>query len=311
MKKIVVTWGLGFIGSYFVEKALKEGFHIINIDKNIYKKRTNTTYAMNKKYQLWENDILDIKEIPSDVDFVVHFAAETSVDESINSPEKFIDSNINWTLHLLQLFIQHVSLEKAKFIYISTDEVYWEIPVGMFNEESPMIAWNTYAATKIAAEQLVFAFHKTYWIRFNICRSSNIYWYWQSDDKLIPKVIKFAWKKQKIWVHGSWLYSREWTFAWDNVEWIFIVMIKGSENEIYNISTNEEFTNLEIIKKVLKITWLPENFYVNVENRKWQDCRYSVESKKIRLLWWRQTMTVDRYLDLYFNKSSKGESWIL
>jgi dTDP-glucose 4,6-dehydratase len=194
-----------------------------------------------------------------------------------------------------------------EFIYISTDEVYWEIISGSFSENSEIKASNVYAATKVAAEQLVFAYWKTNWLKYKICRSTNNYWYWQDAEKLLAKTIKYSLEWKKMTIHWDWKYFREWIYVWDNVAWIFTVLEKWSVGEVYNIWSGVEYDNLTMVKKVLKEIWLAEDFYENVKNRKWQDIRYSLDSSKIRKLWWEPKMLVDDYISIYIDKTKNKD----
>jgi len=305
MKKILVTWWLWFIWSYFIKLALQKGYYIINIDKKTYASRKDLGFEKNPNYELVEEDICSIKKISDWLDYVVHFAAESHVDNSIETPKKFLDSNIYGVYNMLELIKN--SDNNPEFIYISTDEVYWEIISGSFSENSEIKASNVYAATKVAAEQLVFAYWKTNWLKYKICRSTNNYWYWQDAEKLLAKTIKYSLEWKKMTIHWDWKYFREWIYVWDNVAWIFTVLEKWSVGEVYNIWSGVEYDNLTMVKKVLKEIWLAEDFYENVKNRKWQDIRYSLDSSKIRKLWWEPKMLVDDYISIYIDKTKNKD----
>jgi len=297
----MVTWWLWFIGSYFVELALNKWYYVINIDKRTYAARSDLAFDKNPNYELIEEDICTMKHLPVNIDYIVNFAAESHVDNSILANKIFLDSNIYWVYNLLELVRSKWVDDRPKFIHISTDEVYWDIDDWTCDEKSRTKASNPYSATKAAAEQLVFAWWRTYWIQYIICRSSNNYWFWQYPEKLMPKTIEFVLQWKKMTIHWDWSYKREWTYAWDNVEWILLAMEKWILWEIYNISSWEEHSNMTIVKSVLEKLWMPNDFFVHVENRIWQDTRYSISSDKIKELWWKPKMTIDKYLPIYID----------
>lgn len=299
--RIMVTWWLWFIGSYFVELALNKWYYVINIDKRTYAARSDLAFDKNPNYELIEEDICTMKHLPVNIDYIVNFAAESHVDNSILANKIFLDSNIYWVYNLLELVRSKWVDDRPKFIHISTDEVYWDIDDWTCDEKSRTKASNPYSATKAAAEQLVFAWWRTYWIQYIICRSSNNYWFWQYPEKLMPKTIEFVLQWKKMTIHWDWSYKREWTYAWDNVEWILLAMEKWILWEIYNISSWEEHSNMTIVKSVLEKLWMPNDFFVHVENRIWQDTRYSISSDKIKELWWKPKMTIDKYLPIYID----------
>lgn len=306
-KRIMVTWWLWFIWSYFVELALSKWYHVINVDKKTYAARRDLDFDSNPNYELIDEDICDIKHLPVNIDYIVNFAAESHVDNSIIANKVFLDSNIYWVYNLLELVRSKWVDDRPKFIHISTDEVYWDIDEWTCDENSRTKASNPYSATKAAAEQLIFAWDRTYWIEYIICRSSNNYWYGQYPEKLMPKTIEYLLQDKKMTIHWDGSYKREWTYAGDNVEWIILAMEKWELWEIYNISSWEEHGNLTIVKKILNELAMPDDYFTHVENRIWQDTRYSISSEKIRKLWWEPKMTVDKYIPTYIYKYK--EKW--
>lgn len=297
-KRILVTGGLGFIGSQFVEMALKKGYFVINVDKMTYAIREDTDFEKYPNYQFIKKDIGDLKELPENIEAIINFAAESHVANSIKSTEEFFKSNVQGVYNILELIRRLPKEKQPLFIQISTDEVYGDISEGSFKESDRLKPSNPYSATKAAADQLVMGWGRTYNLRWRICRSSNNYGYGQRAEKLIPKVMKDAIKGVKATVHGSGSYKREWIYTGDNCAAIFLVMEKGKDGEIYNISSNEEYMNLEVIKKVLKVMGRDENFLEYVEDRPGQDVRYSIVTDKIRALGWKPEMTLDKYLPI-------------
>lgn len=304
-KRIAVTGGLGFIGSWFVELLLKKGYYVINIDKVTYAARQDLNFEKYKNYEFIKEDICHLKHLPPNIDYLVNFAAESHVDNSIVANRIFLESNLYGVYNLLELLRGKDHADRPIFVHISTDEVYGDILEGSRKETDMLKPSNPYAGTKAAAEQLIFAWGRTYGIKYKICRSSNNYGWGQYPEKLIPKTIFYALENKPMTIHGDGSARREWTYVGDNVEGIFLVMEKGKINEIYNISSNEEYSVLEIVKMILKEMGKPENFYVFVEDRPGQDIRYSIDSSKIRKLGWKPKMTLKKYLPIYIKKFKK------
>lgn len=298
-RRILVTGGLGFIGSYFVELLLKKGFYVINVDKVTYAARRDLNFEKYENYEFIKEDICNLKHLPPNIDYLVNFAAESHVDNSIVANKIFFDSNVYGVYNILELIRGKDSSERPVFVHISTDEVYGDILEGSKTEIDSLKPSNPYAGTKAAAEQLIFAWGRTYGIKYKICRSSNNYGWGQYPEKLIPKTIVYTLGNKKMTIHGDGSSRREWTYVGDNVEGIFLVMEKGKMNEIYNISSNEEYSVFEIVKMILREMMKPENFYVFVEDRPGQDVRYSIDSSKIRKLGWKPKMTLKKYLPIY------------
>jgi dTDP-glucose 4,6-dehydratase len=304
-KRFLVTGGLGFIGSHFVELLLKKGYYVINIDKMTYAARKDLNFEKYKNYEFIKEDICNLTHLPPNVDYAVNFAAESHVDNSIIDNLSFFESNIRGVYNLLELIRAKDPGNQPIFVQISTDEVYGDILEGSKKEIDMLKPSNPYAATKAAAEQLVFAWARTYGIKYLIFRSSNNYGIGQYPEKLIPKTILFALEGKKMTVHGDGSARREWTYVKDNVEAILLGIEKGKLNEIYNISSNEEYSVLEIVKLILKIMKMPENFFVFVEDRPGQDIRYSIDSTKIKKLGWNPKMTLKKFLPQYIRYFKK------
>jgi len=304
MKKnrILVTGGLGFIGSYFVQLLLDRGYYVINIDKKTYAHRKDLKFDENPNYEFIHQDICNLKSLPDNIEYIVNFAAESHVDNSIKDNESFFNSNVKGVYNILELLRNQNPNKKSTFIQISTDEVYGDTHEHSFYEYDRLRPSSPYSASKAAADQLVLGWVRTYGIRARICRSCNNYGYGQHSEKLIPATIKLTLKNMKMTVHGDGSYRREWIHAQDNCEAILAVMEKGNNGEIYNISTNEEYSNLEIVKMILKIMDRPENHFMFVENRSGQDVRYSINSEKIKLLGWSPKIQLKSYMPEYIKK---------
>lgn len=282
---LVVTGGRGFIGGHFVELALANGHNVTNIDV--------CTYASCPSR--W-NDFPNYKEIIADIknlthlpqcDFLVNFAAESHVDNSIAGPDVFIESNFLGTYNLLKLVAGKV-YQRPTFVQISTDEVYGDVRKAdfEFTELHAIKPSNPYSASKAAAEMLLPAFHKTHGVNYIITRSSNNYGPYQYYEKLIPQCIKCLREGRKIPIHGDGSYVRDWIYVKDNVKAIMslIEQRQYTVNQIFNIAANNNLSNLEIVKRVCgwfnKPDW--QNHMTHVENRLGQDLRYSISSNKIK-----------------------------
>lgn len=301
-QKIMVTGGLGFIGSNFVTLALSKGYHVINVDKKTYAARTDLDFDNNPNYEFIYEDISKMKHLPKGIEFIVNFAAESHVDNSLASNRAFFESNVGGVYNILELLKKEDASTRPTLIHISTDEVYGDRLEGFSVETDTLKPSNPYSATKAAADQLVFGWGRSYGIPYRICRSSNNYGYGQYAEKLIPRTIKYAYKGLKMEVHGDGSYQREWTHVEDNCAGIMLVMEKGSNGEIYNISSGEVRSNLEVVKSILKAMGKPDNFFTFVKNRQGQDLRYAVNPAKVKRLGWEPKNTLasslPRYLEL-------------
>lgn len=280
--RILVTGGRGFIGSHFVEKCLQNGHSVIDIDSLTYASNNFLPWDSDPNYTLIQENIASIKHLPP-CDVVVNFAAESHVDNSIESPKIFFDSNIKGVFNLLEL-IRGKVYDRPLFFHISTDEVYGDIRDYWFTENDKLNPGNPYSATKAAAEMLVVAYNKTYNIDYLITRSSNNYGPRQYCEKLIPKIIECIKYNKKIPIHGDGSYVRDWIYVKDNTDAIYHVMNNSSYNEIYNISSNNHLTNLEVVKIVC--SWFGIDNYIDivelVPNRLGQDIRYSISNDKLK-----------------------------
>lgn len=297
--RFVVTGGRGFIGSHFVEEALDRGHTVTDIDKMTYASHESLPWDNHVNYTLVKKDICDLDHLPP-CDILVNFAAESHVDNSISSSEIFMKSNTEGVHHLLELLRGKV-YERPLFIQISTDEVYGDISSGQFTEESLLNPSNPYSASKAAAEMFVLSYYRTYGIDYLITRSSNNYGQRQYIEKLIPNSIECLKDKRKIPIHGDGMYVRDWLYVKDNVEGIFTLIDSGIRNEVFNISGDNEMTNLDVVQNISKWFGL-ENFKDHIRfvpNRMGQDIRYSLSSGKLKKIGWspRQTEGLFRFLD--------------
>lgn len=286
MKNIVVTGGRGFIGSHFVEEALKREYKITDIDKMTYAASEVLPWDNNQNYKLVKEDVADLEHLP-ECDAIINFAAESHVDNSIKSSEVFVRSNIQGTHNLLELVRGKQKHERPLFFHISTDEVYGDRLDGLFVETDKLSPSNPYSATKASAEMLVFSYGRTYGIDYLVTRTSNNYGERQYREKLIPKSLYNLRNNKKIPLHGDGSYVRDWTYVKDNVSALLLLLENGIKNDIFNIAAENFMTNLEVARQILRWENKDESRIEFVENRWGQDLRYAVDSSKIRKMGWK------------------------
>jgi len=289
--KLLVSGGLGFIGSNFIIKLLKESndYEILNIDAELYgaDHRNLSQIENSEKYEFIKGNITNKKFMEEQIkkcDAVVNFAAESFVDRSISNANPFLVSNIRGAFTLLDI----ITKEKKRMIQISTDEVFGSLSTGTANEDSKFNPSSPYAATKAAAELLINSYSITYGSDVIITRCTNNYGPRQFLEKLIPKVIALAYNDKKIPVYGNGSNIRDWIFVNDHCEAVQLALEKGKSGESYNISANNEIDNLTVIKKILELMNKSEDLIEFVEDRPGHDLRYSMNSDKtIKNLDWK------------------------
>ena len=307
--KLLVTGGLGFIGSNFISKVFEnqKDWSVINVDAELYGSNHQSLkkFKNNSKYSFVKGNITDQKlmeKLISKSDIVVNFAAESHVDRSISNAKPFIDSNILGIFTLLEI----IKKTKKKMIHVSTDEVYGSFDSGSAKEETRLNPSSPYAASKASAELLIQSYVTTYGCDVIITRCTNNYGPKQFPEKLIPKTIILALNNKKIPIYGTGKNVRDWIFVEDHCDAIIDVLIKGKSGKSYNISAGNEIDNMTIIKKILTIVEKPLENIKFVEDRPGHDFRYSIDSTKIRNeLGWTQKekfedglkKTVDWYLE--------------
>ena len=281
--KLLVTGGLGFIGSNFILKLLhKDDIQITNIDAELYGSNRKNLVEINdsSKYHFVKGNISNKKFMEEQIgkcDAIVNFAAESHVDRSINDANPFLISNIQGAFTILDI----ITKQKKRMIQISTDEVFGSLTKGTANEESKFNPSSPYAATKAAAELLIKSFAVTYDSDVIITRCTNNFGPRQFVEKLIPKIIILANKNLKIPIYGEGKNIRDWIFVDNHCDAVERVLFDGKSGESYNISADNEIDNLTIVKKILKIMDKPEDLIEFVEDRPGHDFRYSMSSKKI------------------------------
>ena len=286
---IVVTGGLGFIGKNFVRRCLADGHFVRNIDRMNYAAdlAVNAEFARSPNYRFMNADIRDLDFLP-ECDVLVNFAAESHVDNAISNSRNFCTTNILGVQNLLELARNKMVAERPRFIQISTDEVYGDISEGSHGENSKLVPSNPYAATKAAADMLVKSWGRTYGIAWNIVRPTNNYGLHQYPEKLIPKSVWRMKRGVPAIMHGDGSYVRSWLHTEDTVDAILTVIEKGDLNRIYNIGSDIELKNIDVLRAIAKLLDVPEQeAWISVEDRSGQDIRYSLDDKALRALGWR------------------------
>ena len=335
--KIFVTGGCGFIGSNFVIEQINRGNKILNFDKLTYAANQDNLLEINQNfnYTFLKGDITDSEKLSSAIkefnpNIIINFAAESHVDRSIDGPKEFINTNIIGTYKLLQCSLDYYdNLSKEyknnfKFIHVSTDEVYGSLgEKGSFKEISPYRPSSPYSASKASSDHLVNAWHHTFNLPTIITNCSNNYGPFQFPEKLIPKIIYNITNNKKLPVYGKGKNSREWIYVDDHCKALFMLYLKGRSGESYNVGSGKNLTNIDLIKKILKIFKkkgfkMGSNVKINyVKDRPGHDLRYALNSKKIfkKIKWQANTplekglsKTIDWYLqnkDFFKNSKKK------
>jgi len=281
--RLLVTGGLGFIGSNFILKMLERtDIQIINIDAEFYGSdhRNLSKIKDSQRYNFVKGNIANRKFMNEQIakcDVVVNFAAESFVDRSINDANPFLVSNIRGAFTILDI----ITKQNKRMIQISTDEVYGSLANDTAVEESKLNPSNPYAATKASAELLIKSYITTFGSDVIITRCTNNFGPRQFVEKLIPKTIILANQNKKIPIYGNGKNIREWIYVDDHCEAVSLALFNGKSGESYNISAGNEMDNLTIVRKILDIMNKSEDLIEFVDDRPGHDFRYSMNSKKI------------------------------
>ncbi len=324
MKKIIVTGGLGFIGSNLIELLLNKNFYVINIDKGTYSSNFYNTkdFRKSKKYEYLKLDISNKKIGKVFAKYrplgIFNLAAETHVDRSIDNPGNFIQSNIVGVYNLLECFKNFSKKYRSKLIHISTDEVYGDVLNGRSDEKYPYQPSSPYAASKAASDHLVSSYIRTYNLPAIVTNCSNNYGPKQHPEKLIPKLIFNIMNNRPLPIYGKGKNSREWIYVKDHCEALIKVFQKGKLGEFYNIGSNKNLNNLQVTKELIKnskkIIKLGKKVKINfVKDRPGHDIRYALNSNKIKkkLNWYPKTKFskgIKLTLNWYFENKSYYKS---
>jgi len=312
--RILVTGGLGFIGSNFILHAFRNNpeFRITNLDAEfIGSNKNNLKDVFGKKnYTQVKGNITNrstIDKLVRNCDVVFNFAAESHVDRSIEKPKSFFNSNIIGTYSILE------SIRKfdKKLIHISTDEVFGSLKKGHAGEEYPFNPSSPYAASKASAELLIKSYFTTYGIDVITTRCTNNYGPRQFPEKLIPKIILFAIKNKPIPIYGNGKNVRDWIFVYDHCDAIMKVFQKGRKGQSYNIGSNNELDNNTIVKRILRLMKKPTSLIRYVGDRPGHDFRYSLDTTKIRReVGWKPKVNFEDGLSMTINWYLNNQNWL-
>lgn len=292
MKKMLITGGAGFIGSNFIHYILSKynDYQVINLDKLTYAANLDNLKDIedNKNYRFIHGDIADQEFIfklfeNEKFDIVINFAAESHVDNSILNPQIFTITNILGTQVLLDACRKY---NIKRFHQVSTDEVYGELPLDdnsiLFTEKTPLNPSSPYSASKASADMLVKSYYRTYSLPITISRCSNNYGPYQHLEKLMPLMISKAINNDNLPVYGNGLNVRDWLHVYDHCTAIDLIIHEGKIGEIYNIGGNNEKSNIDVVKIILKELGKSEKLIKYVNDRPGHDLRYAIDSTKIK-----------------------------
>lgn len=321
MSKFLITGGAGFIGSNYLHNIVDKypNDEFVCLDALTYAGNYENIKSLEgkKNYKFVHGDIRDRILVDSlfekeKFDYVINFAAESHVDNSIKNPTLFLDTNILGTASLLDASRKYGI---KRFHQISTDEVYGDLPLDrpdlLFTEETPLHTSSPYSTSKASADLLVMAYHRTYGLPVTISRCSNNYGAYQFPEKLIPKTIARALNDEPIPVYGTGSNVRDWINVYDHNIGVDMIVREGKDGEVYNLGGHSERTNLDVVKTILDIMHKPESLITFVEDRKGHDLRYAIDSTKTeRELGWDRTYNFERGLEETVNWYLNNEVWI-
>ena len=316
--KLLVTGGAGFIGSNFVRMALTDKFPDFNVEQLTVldlltyagDEENLKPVASDKRYKFVKGDIRDLelaKKLMQGADQVVHFAAESHVDRSIEGGSEFVSTNVMGTQVLLDAA---KSSNIKRFVHVSTDEVYGSISEGSWPEDHPLLPNSPYSASKAGSDLLVRAYNRTHKLDTVITRCSNNYGQYQFPEKVMPLFITNIIEGKKVPLYGNGLNVRDWLHVDDHCRGIALALTKGRAGEVYNIGGGTELTNVELTHKILKAMGVGEEFIQPVEDRKGHDLRYSVDISKInKELGYSPQVNFEEGLEQTINWYKNNEAW--
>ena len=316
MKTVYITGCLGFMASYVVGKCLKKGWPVYGVDKMTYAANPSLVEKFSEypNFRFEKVDIKDMKLL-CDCDYVINFAAESHVGNSIVNSDRFIKSNINGVKNLLDL-VRHKPTncnDRPILFHISTDEVYGDIESGAHTEDDVLKPSNPYSASKAAADMLINAWARTYEIKYNILRPTNNYGIGQYPEKLIPLSVKNLMRGKKIRLHDQGTPVRNWLHADDTAEAVMAIIESGKVNEIYNVAGAFEQANSETVRKIIKSFYgTDDNWQQYVDfsvSRPGQDVRYALDDQKLRSLGWSPKKNLDEEIDEIVAHCKKEWRW--
>ncbi|MBI4439857.1 dTDP-glucose 4,6-dehydratase [Candidatus Woesearchaeota archaeon] len=311
--RILVTGGLGFIGSHFIRHILatKPDVQVVNLDKQTYAGNPDNLKDVedDARYDYAKGDICDaaiVDKLARDADIIVNFAAESHVDRSIGKPGDFIRTDIFGTYTLLEAARRH---KVKRFVQISTDEVYGSREKGSFNENDLLRPSSPYSASKAGADMLAHSYFVTYRLPVVITRSSNNYGPFQYPEKLMPLFITNAIEDKELPLYGDGSNVRDWLYVEDNCRAISLAVEKGMPGEIYNIASGQELSNKGVTRLILKLLGKPDSLIKPVKDRPGHDFRYSLDSAKIRKLGFKPKVSFEEGIKTTVNWYKANRWW--
>jgi dTDP-glucose 4,6-dehydratase len=314
MVEALVTGGAGFIGSNFVRHALNthEDWRVTTFDKLTYAGRLENLHDVmdHPRHRFVKGDICDaavVAPLVKAATVVVHFAAETHVDRSIQSAGEFIRTDVLGTFVLLEAARTAPDLER--FIQISTDEVYGSVPTGASKETDELRPRNPYSASKAGADRLAYSYWATYNVPVIVTRASNNYGPYQFPEKVIPLFITNALDQQGVPLYGDGLNVRDWLHVEDHCRAIDVVMTRGKPGEVYNIGGGNEVPNIELTRRILSLLNRPDALITPVPDRPGHDRRYALDTAKVRSLGWAPRVPFDDGLRSTVDWYTANEWW--
>lgn len=304
MKIVYITGCLGFMGSYATRKALEKGWIVRGVDKMTYAANPNLLREFNRhpNFSFEEKDIKDLEKL-YDCDYLINFAAESHVGNSIINSDDFIESNIVGVKNLLDLvrFKPINCNDRPTFFHISTDEVYGDIEAGAHTEQDLLKPSNPYSAAKAAGDMLIHAWARTYDIKYVILRPTNNYGIGQYPEKLIPLSVKNLMRGKKIRLHNGGTPIRNWLHASDTADAVLAIIESGQTNEIFNVAGGFEQPNIDTVKKIITaFHGTAENWEDHVDfntDREGQDVRYALNDRKLKNLGWSPKKNFDEEIE--------------
>lgn len=299
--RLLVTGGCGFIGSNFIRYMLGKhpGCKIVNLDKLTYAGNPDNLKDLesNPDYHFVRGDICDpviVDRVMKNVDEVVHFAAESHVDRSIEDGSVFVKTNVLGTHTLLDAALRHGI---RRFVHISTDEVYGSTVDGSFKETDILTPSSPYSASKAGSDLIARSYFITHKLPLIVTRCTNNFGPYQYPEKLIPLFVTNILEGKRVPVYGSGKNVRDWIFVLDHCKGIDFILSHGEDGEVYNIGGGNEKTNIEITRRILDLLGADESMIEYVRDRPGHDLRYSLDCSKLRAMGWKPEHTFDEALE--------------
>lgn len=311
--RLLVTGGAGFIGSAFVRRTLARhrDVRVVVLDKLTYAGNLSNLAPVDDdpRFRFVKGDINDaslVSELAAEVDAIVNFAAESHVDRSIEEPDTFIQTDIHGTFTLLEAARRH---RHARYLQISTDEVYGNVPTGSSRESDAVRPRSPYSASKAGGDLLVQAYHTTYGVAAMITRASNNFGPYQYPEKIIPLFVTNAIDGEPLPLYGDGQQVRDWLYVDDHCDAIEVVLAEGAPGEIYNVGGGNELSNLDLTRRILELTGRDSSLVRSVPDRPGHDRRYSVDCTKLRALGWQPAHDFDAALSTTVAWYGEREDW--